>query len=101
MSPKGAPSPNLQYKWITIIKFQPPDLFPDSFKERFQFFWIETAIAAHAAAQVDSEGLDLIDRLADVAGVQATGEENGHRGLLDDLATQAPVVDAAGAALTL
>ena len=59
------------------------------------------AVGAHTAADVDAEGLDLVDGLADVAGVQAPGQEDWQRGKLDDFAAEAPVVDAAGAAQLL
>jgi hypothetical protein len=40
----------------------------------------------------------LVDGFADIFGIQPAGEEDKHRGLLDDPAAQAPIVDAAGAA---
>jgi hypothetical protein len=36
-------------------------LSPDSVEEGFQFARVEAAVAAHAAADVDGEGLDLVD----------------------------------------
>lgn len=50
------------------------------------------AEGADAAAKIDTEGLNVIDRFADIAGMQAASEENGHRGLFDDLAAQATVL---------
>ncbi len=78
-----------------------PIRLADGSEEQFQLLGVEAAVAAHAAAQVDAEGADLLDGGADVAVVQAAGKKDGQRGSLDDAAAEAPVVDAAGAAQLL
>jgi hypothetical protein len=55
------------------------NLFPDGVEEEFQFFRVEMAAGADAAAQVHAEGLHLIYRLPDIGGMQASVDMASYR----------------------
>jgi hypothetical protein len=46
--------------------------------------WVETAVGAHAASEVDGKRLNFVDGFADITRVQSTGKEDGHWRLFYD-----------------
>src|SRR5687768_7783271 len=63
-------------------------------EETFQLFGVEAAVRADAAAHVEAEGTDGLDRPGDVLRAQAAREEDRRGRGFDDAAADAPVVRA-------
>src|SRR5258707_6928939 len=66
-------------------------------EDRRELRAVEPPVRAHAAADVEAEGRDRVDRLAHVVGPEPARQEERHPDLLADCAADFPVVAAPGA----
>jgi len=70
----------------------------DGIDKRAELDRVEPPVGTHATAQIDTERADLADRLANIVGPQAAGQEHGQIESIDDAPADRPVVGTAGTA---
>lgn len=82
-------------KWERVLR---PQRFLD---ESMQFPFVEFAVRSNAAAQIEPEWLDRVDRVADILGCETSREEERTVRVVANPPAQGPVMHLAGAAKNL